>query len=58
LAASTTKGIFQIAFVENKIQAFFILQNHFPNAKFIQYLDFIQQSALFIFSHKWQKSIK
>lgn len=55
LVASTTKGICHIAFVEDEIQAFSVLQNHFPNANFKQHLDLIQQNALFIFSHDWQK---
>ena len=55
LVASTTKGICHIAFTENEIQAFSILKNNFPNASFKQYLDPIQQNALFIFGHNWQK---
>lgn len=55
LVASTSKGICYIAFVEDKNKAFSELQNHFPNAKFKQHLDIIQQNALFIFSHDWQK---
>ena len=55
LVASTIKGICHIAFVEDEIQAFLVLQNQFPNANFKQHLDLIQQNALFIFSHDWQK---
>ena len=55
LVASTAKGICHIAFTEDEIQAFSVLQNHFPNATFKHHLDFIQQNALFIFSHDWQK---
>lgn len=55
LVASTSKGICHISFVEEETQAFSILQNQFPNANFKQHLDLIQQNALFIFSHDWQK---
>jgi len=55
LVASTPKGICHIAFAEDEVQAFSILQDHFPNANFKQHLDFIQQNALFIFSHDWNK---
>ena len=55
LVASTTKGVCYIAFVEDEIQAFAVLQSHFPNANFKQNLDEIQQNALWIFSHDWQK---
>lgn len=55
LVASTKKGICYMAFFDDEIQAFSMLQNHFPNAIFKQYLDLIQQNALFIFNHDWQK---
>lgn len=55
LIASTAKGICYIAFVDDEITAFKLLQNNFPNAIFKQHLDLIQQNALFIFTHDWAK---
>lgn len=55
LVASTPKGICYIAFVEEEIQSFTVLQNHFPKANFKRYLDLVQQNALFIFRDDWQK---
>ncbi len=55
LIASTTKGICYIAFVDDEAVAFSLLQNQFPNANFKQHLDLMQQNALFIFTHNWQK---
>lgn len=55
LVASTTKGICHLAFVENEIHAFSVLQKQFPNAEFNQSLDSIQQEALYIFNHDWQE---
>ncbi len=55
LVASTSKGICHISFVEKETQAFSILKNQFPHANFKQHFDLIQQNALFIFSHDWQK---
>ena len=55
LVASTGKGICHLAFADNENQAFNALKNQFPNASFHQKLDFIQQNALFIFTHDWEK---
>jgi AraC family transcriptional regulator of adaptative response/methylated-DNA-[protein]-cysteine methyltransferase len=55
LVASTTKGICHIAFVEDEVQAFGMLQSNFPNANIKQHLDLIQQNAIFFFTHDWQK---
>jgi AraC family transcriptional regulator, regulatory protein of adaptative response / methylated-DNA-[protein]-cysteine methyltransferase len=55
LVASTLKGICHMAFVKEKEQAFSVLQKHFPNAKYNQLVDAIQQNALYIFTHDWQK---
>jgi AraC family transcriptional regulator of adaptative response/methylated-DNA-[protein]-cysteine methyltransferase len=53
LVASTQKGICYMAFADNEPLAFETLQIHFPNAKFRQMVDFIQQNALHIFSQDW-----
>jgi AraC family transcriptional regulator, regulatory protein of adaptative response / methylated-DNA-[protein]-cysteine methyltransferase len=55
LIASTNKGVCHLAFADNDQLAFQELQQHFPNAAFHQKLDFIQQNALFIFTHDWGK---
>jgi AraC family transcriptional regulator of adaptative response/methylated-DNA-[protein]-cysteine methyltransferase len=56
LIASTSKGICYMAFYqESDDQAFILLKNQFPNARFEQRLDMIQQNALFIFQHDWSK---
>ncbi len=50
LIAATTKGICHIAFTENKIEAFNILQNKFPKAEYIQKSDAAQQKVISIFT--------
>ena len=55
LIASTEKGICHLAFSDEVQEAFIQLKDQFPNATFTQKLDFIQQNALFIFTHDWEK---
>ena len=55
IVASTSKGICYMAFTDDEQQAFTDLQQYFPNAKFKQMLDVIQQHALYIFTHDWSK---
>lgn len=55
LVATTAKGICYMAFAEEEKEAFNALQNHFPNAHFKQMVDLIQQNALYIFTHDWNK---
>jgi AraC family transcriptional regulator, regulatory protein of adaptative response / methylated-DNA-[protein]-cysteine methyltransferase len=55
IVASTQKGICYMAFADEEENAFSLLQSHFPNAGFKQVVDLIQQNALFIFTHDWQK---
>jgi AraC family transcriptional regulator, regulatory protein of adaptative response / methylated-DNA-[protein]-cysteine methyltransferase len=55
IVASTSKGICYMAFVEDETRAFSLMQNQFPNAQFQQMHDVIQQNALYIFSHEWNK---
>ncbi|MBA9073230.1 AraC family transcriptional regulator of adaptative response/methylated-DNA-[protein]-cysteine methyltransferase [Flavobacterium gossypii] len=55
IVASTPKGICYMAFAENEETATANLKAHFPNADFKQKLDLIQQNALYIFTHDWDK---
>ena len=55
LIASTSKGICHIAFADDNEQALEHLQREFPNARFQQMVDLIQQNALYIFTHDWSK---
>jgi AraC family transcriptional regulator, regulatory protein of adaptative response / methylated-DNA-[protein]-cysteine methyltransferase len=62
LVASTIKGICYMAFTDDepayrtgREQSFMDLKYHFPNAQFKQMTDLIQQNALYIFTHDWNK---
>jgi AraC family transcriptional regulator of adaptative response/methylated-DNA-[protein]-cysteine methyltransferase len=71
LVASTTKGICYMAFVDGEPNgagasgsrttssdepaAFADLRSRFPNARFHQLTDLIQQNALYIFSQDWHR---
>src|SRR4051812_30212601 len=55
LVASTGKGICHMAFADNEQEALSVLQNNFPNARFRQMVDLMQQNALYIFTHDWKK---
>lgn len=55
IVASTQKGICYMAFNEDEKNALTDLKSKFPNALFHQKLDLIQQNALFIFQHDWNK---
>jgi AraC family transcriptional regulator of adaptative response/methylated-DNA-[protein]-cysteine methyltransferase len=55
LVASTPKGICHLAFIGDEAAAFALLQQQFPKAAFKQKLDLVQQNALFIFSHDWNR---
>lgn len=56
LVASTLKGICYMAFAdEGYDKAFYQLKNMFPNARYQQVLDQIQQNAIFIFTQDWSK---
>lgn len=58
LVASTLKGICYIAFADNDQDALIDLKKQFPNAQYQQMVDLIQQNALYIFTHDWQKLSK
>jgi AraC family transcriptional regulator of adaptative response/methylated-DNA-[protein]-cysteine methyltransferase len=55
IIASTSKGICHLAFCNEEQVALGVLHGQFPNAKFSQVVDQIQQDALFIFRHDWSK---
>ncbi|WP_129714204.1 methylated-DNA--[protein]-cysteine S-methyltransferase [Pedobacter sp. SYP-B3415] len=55
LIASTAKGICYLAFSEADDTALRELQALFPNARYTQVVDLIQQNALYIFTHDWRK---
>jgi len=53
ITASTAKGVCYIAFFETKEKALMDLKQRFPNAHYIQSIDFFQQQALKIFNQDW-----
>ena len=55
IVASAPKEICHMSFAEDKQQGLSILERHFPNAKYHQVVDKIQQDALFIFQYDWSK---
>lgn len=55
VVASTTKGICHMAFAEDKTEGLNQLTKKFPNAKFRQQSDLMQQNALSIFTNDWSK---
>ncbi|MGN6646734.1 MAG: bifunctional helix-turn-helix domain-containing protein/methylated-DNA--[protein]-cysteine S-methyltransferase [Cytophaga sp.] len=52
LVASTAKGVCYMAFIESKEQSLTDLQQHFPNATFIQTNDVYQKQALAVFNQE------
>lgn len=55
LVASTLKGICYMAFADEQQKAFSELKKIFPNAKYQQVVDLMQQNALYIFTKDWNK---
>ena len=56
IVASTPKGICYMAFAdEGREGAFAALKTAFPNARYTQLVDSIQQNALFIFGQDWNR---
>lgn len=55
IVASTPKGICYMAFADDRDEAFELLQQQFPNAKYNQVTDTLQQNALFIFQKDWSQ---
>jgi AraC family transcriptional regulator of adaptative response/methylated-DNA-[protein]-cysteine methyltransferase len=55
IVASTAKGICHMAFAEDEALAFEELRKNFPNARYRQMLDMMQQNALYIFTQDWHR---
>ena len=55
IVASTLKGICYMAFADDRDQAFEALRQQFPNARYTQVTDTLQQNALFIFQKDWSQ---
>jgi AraC family transcriptional regulator, regulatory protein of adaptative response / methylated-DNA-[protein]-cysteine methyltransferase len=55
IVASSKKGICYMAFADEQDNAYHLMQQHFPNAHFMQMTDLLQQNALFIFTQDWKK---
>jgi AraC family transcriptional regulator of adaptative response/methylated-DNA-[protein]-cysteine methyltransferase len=56
MVASTNKGICYMAFVDgSNDEAFARLHQQFPNATYQQFVDAVQQNAIFIFTQDWSK---
>jgi AraC family transcriptional regulator of adaptative response/methylated-DNA-[protein]-cysteine methyltransferase len=55
IVAATPKGICHMAFADKPTDAFCILKERFPNARYTQMVDTIQQNAIFIFTQDWNK---
>jgi len=55
LVASTPKGICYMAFSEDEASSLGELKQLFPNARYTQVVDLVQQKALYIFTHPWEK---
>jgi AraC family transcriptional regulator, regulatory protein of adaptative response / methylated-DNA-[protein]-cysteine methyltransferase len=53
MLAATSKGLCYLAFGEDQDLAFRHLQEQFPNARYQQVLDMIQQNALYFFTQDW-----
>lgn len=55
IVAATPKGICHMAFTDDPKEAFTLLQEKFPHARYSQTVDAIQQNALSIFVQDWSK---
>ena len=56
IIASTAKGICALEFVtSDRMEAFSSIQRRFPNARFYQTVDAIQQNAIFFFTQDWSQ---
>jgi AraC family transcriptional regulator of adaptative response/methylated-DNA-[protein]-cysteine methyltransferase len=53
LVAATQKGICHMSFIATEAEASAALRARFPNARYHQRVDALQQEALFIFQHDW-----
>ena len=56
IIASTAKGICTLEFVTaDRMESFSSIQRRFPNARFYQTVDAIQQNAIFFFTQDWSQ---
>ncbi|MFL5740303.1 MAG: bifunctional helix-turn-helix domain-containing protein/methylated-DNA--[protein]-cysteine S-methyltransferase [Flavisolibacter sp.] len=55
LVASTSKGICHMSFGDDEQLALNVLHKQFPNARYKQMVDLVQQNALYIFTHDWSQ---
>ncbi len=56
LVAATAKGVCHMMFVDNgREMALDALKANFPNAKYVQMVDRMQQNALFVFTQDWSR---
>lgn len=55
IVASTPKGVCYMAFADDRDGAYHHLLAHFPNARYMQMVDAVQQDALFIFKKDWSQ---
>ena len=55
IVASTGKGICRMEFTDDHAASLNALVEKFPNAKFTQIVDELQQNALFIFTQDWSR---
>ncbi len=55
LVASTPKGICHVSFADSEYEGLKYLKKQFPNAKYKQMTDLIQQNILYVFTHDWSK---
>ena len=55
IVASTGKGICRMEFTDDHAASLDALVEKFPNAKFTQIVDELQQNALFIFTQDWNR---
>lgn len=55
IVAATPKGICHMAFADEPENSFRTLNEKFPNARYSQMVDRMQQNAIFIFTQDWNK---
>lgn len=55
LVATTAKGICHLSFADDQLEALNQLKRTFPNARYHQMLDMLQQNALYVFTQDWNQ---
>lgn len=56
IVAATPKGVCHIAFTDDPTDAFNVLREKYPNARYSQTVDAIQQNAISVFTQDWSKT--